>query len=343
MGQPDAYQWGLMSCYPCVCWCHSFAGLLDAVLAHHDCSLMLTTYEALRLQRELLLPVRWGVAVLDEGHKIRNPDAEVCLLVLLLWLCRCTHDTFNERVQAAPAAIVTGPTDALSVTGCCDVVRLHKYIYIQTRHSTSKHTDGPAQMKQLLGATGRPDCTPCLAFNDRAAHVTPPHTLTWSVGFVSLVDAYNTPCLHHAQLCTPCHQVTLASKQLQTVHRIIMSGSPIQNRLSELWSLFDFIFPGEHCLQHGTRPTQPCRAGHDQFCGSGVYVRFLLDGLSAELSWSCVLWTRCLCAGLYGWSVAGYCLLTHTNTHSTGMIAAGGPGGSERGTGLPVCVCVLCV
>jgi DNA excision repair protein ERCC-6 len=39
--------------------------------------------------------------------------------------------------------------------------------------------------------------------------------------------------------------VTLASKQLQTVHRIIMSGSPIQNRLSELWSLFDFIFPGE--------------------------------------------------------------------------------------------------
>jgi DNA excision repair protein ERCC-6 len=43
-------------------------------------------------------------------------------------------------------------------------------------------------------------------------------------------------------------QVTLASKQLQTVHRIIMSGSPIQNRLSELWSLFDFIFPGVHAL-----------------------------------------------------------------------------------------------
>lgn len=53
------------------------AGLLDAALSHDDCSLVLTTYEALRLQRELLLPVRWGVAVLDEGHKIRNPDAEV--------------------------------------------------------------------------------------------------------------------------------------------------------------------------------------------------------------------------------------------------------------------------
>ena len=40
-------------------------------------------------------------------------------------------------------------------------------------------------------------------------------------------------------------QVTLAAKQLQTVHRIIMSGSPIQNRLAELWSLFDYVFPGK--------------------------------------------------------------------------------------------------
>lgn len=60
--------------YMCVC-CH--VGLLDAALSHADCSLVLTTYEQLRLQRDLLLPVRWGVAVLDEGHKIRNPDAEV--------------------------------------------------------------------------------------------------------------------------------------------------------------------------------------------------------------------------------------------------------------------------
>lgn len=29
------------------------------------------------------------------------------------------------------------------------------------------------------------------------------------------------------------------------MHRIIMTGSPIQNRLSELWSLFDFAFPGK--------------------------------------------------------------------------------------------------
>lgn len=56
------------------------AGILAAALEAGDCSVLLTTYEQLRLNRELLLPVRWGVAVLDEGHKIRNPDAEVTSL-----------------------------------------------------------------------------------------------------------------------------------------------------------------------------------------------------------------------------------------------------------------------
>ncbi|VAH57067.1 unnamed protein product [Triticum turgidum subsp. durum] len=77
--------------------------------------LLLTTYEQLRIIREKLLDVEWGYAVLDEGHRIRNPNAEV----------------------------------------------------------------------------------------------------------------------------------TLVCKQLQTVHRIIMTGAPIQNKLSELWSLFDFVFPGK--------------------------------------------------------------------------------------------------
>ncbi|CCG84055.1 protein of unknown function [Taphrina deformans PYCC 5710] len=42
----------------------------------------------------------------------------------------------------------------------------------------------------------------------------------------------------------PDAEVSLAAKQLRTVHRIILSGTPIQNNLTELWSLFDFVFPG---------------------------------------------------------------------------------------------------
>ena len=43
----------------------------------------------------------------------------------------------------------------------------------------------------------------------------------------------------------PNAKITLVYKQLQTMHRITMTGVPIQNKLTELWSLFDFVFPGK--------------------------------------------------------------------------------------------------
>lgn len=43
----------------------------------------------------------------------------------------------------------------------------------------------------------------------------------------------------------PDAQVTLACKRFRTPHRIILSGSPVQNNLKELWSIFDFIYPGK--------------------------------------------------------------------------------------------------
>eukprot|EP00794_Sanderia_malayensis_P008716 gene8716-9647_t len=43
----------------------------------------------------------------------------------------------------------------------------------------------------------------------------------------------------------PDAEITLASKQFTTPHRLILSGSPLQNNLKELWSLFDFIYPGK--------------------------------------------------------------------------------------------------
>ena len=42
----------------------------------------------------------------------------------------------------------------------------------------------------------------------------------------------------------PGAQQTRAVKRLKARNRIIMTGTPIENRLSDLWSLFDFINPG---------------------------------------------------------------------------------------------------
>mmetsp|Transcript_21884 Transcript_21884/g.44963 ORF Transcript_21884/g.44963 Transcript_21884/m.44963 type:complete len:771 (-) Transcript_21884:124-2436(-) len=61
----------------------------------------------------------------------------------------------------------------------------------------------------------------------------------------------------------PDADVTLACKRLRTPHRLLLSGTPIQNDLRELWSLFDFVFPG----RLGTLPafenefSQPIKRG----------------------------------------------------------------------------------
>lgn len=42
----------------------------------------------------------------------------------------------------------------------------------------------------------------------------------------------------------PDSDISLTCKQIKTYNRIILSGTPIQNNLKELWLLFDFVFPG---------------------------------------------------------------------------------------------------
>lgn len=75
-----------------------------------------------------------------------------------------------------------------------------------------------------------------------------------------LVTSYSTYNIEHKKLLNmnwhyvildeghkirnPNAKVTLTLKELRTPHRIILSGSPLQNNLKELWSLIDFIYPG---------------------------------------------------------------------------------------------------
>ena len=61
----------------------------------------------------------------------------------------------------------------------------------------------------------------------------------------------------------PDADITMVCKRLRTLHRLALSGTPIQNDLRELWSIFDFVFPG----RLGTLPTfeqefsEPIRRG----------------------------------------------------------------------------------
>ena len=52
-------------------------------------------------------------------------------------------------------------------------------------------------------------------------------------------------CLDEGQkIRNPETDIAAVCKLLPSYHRIILSGTPIQNSLRELWSLFDFIYPG---------------------------------------------------------------------------------------------------
>ncbi len=44
----------------------------------------------------------------------------------------------------------------------------------------------------------------------------------------------------------PASKVSQAAKRagLAAQHRLLLSGTPVQNNVAELWSLFDFLMPG---------------------------------------------------------------------------------------------------
>lgn len=61
-----------------------------------------------------------------------------------------------------------------------------------------------------------------------------------------------------------------AIKQLIASHRLILSGTPIQNNVLELWSLFDFLMPGFLGTekQFTARYSRPILASRDPKCSS---------------------------------------------------------------------------
>ena len=59
----------------------------------------MTSYEQMRIQKNVLLGVKWGYAILDEGHKIRNPDADVTLVAKQLQTVNTI--SHSQRVRAS--------------------------------------------------------------------------------------------------------------------------------------------------------------------------------------------------------------------------------------------------
>jgi len=64
-----------------VLWCECVilqTALVNSVV--HSRGVLITAYSTVLIHQDLLLSKDWHYIVLDEGHKIRNPDAQITLV-----------------------------------------------------------------------------------------------------------------------------------------------------------------------------------------------------------------------------------------------------------------------
>ncbi|SDM83671.1 Superfamily II DNA or RNA helicase, SNF2 family [Paenibacillus sp. yr247] len=78
---------------------------------------------------------------------------------------------------------------------------------------------------------------------------------------------WSSLCLDEAQnIKNPQNKQSAAVRSLKARHRIALTGTPIENRLSELWSIYDFLNPGYLGNQRGFqhRFATPIEKHHDE-------------------------------------------------------------------------------
>jgi len=74
--------------------------------------------------------------------------------------------------------------------------------------------------------------------------VTTYETLARDIEFVSRVPFYYVVLDEATKIKNPDAQRTQAIKSINAMHRLALSGTPVENRLTELWSIFDFLIKG---------------------------------------------------------------------------------------------------
>jgi len=92
------------------------------------------------------------------------------------------------------------------------------------------------------------------AFNDADLVLTTYGTLRRDITWLSEIE-FDYAILDEAQaIKSASSQASKAARLLRAQHRLALSGTPIENHLGELWSLFEFLNPGMFGKRKGTLP-----------------------------------------------------------------------------------------
>uniref|UniRef100_A0A7E4VM44 DNA repair and recombination protein RAD54-like n=1 Tax=Panagrellus redivivus TaxID=6233 RepID=A0A7E4VM44_PANRE len=101
-------------------------------------------------------------------------------------------------------------------------------------HSSGSHSGRKSQLMEKMSIRRRNGSVLITSYETFAIELDLFNRVDW---FYAILDEGH-------KIRNPNARTTLAVKELRTPHRLILSGSPMQNNLKELWSLIDFVYPG---------------------------------------------------------------------------------------------------
>ena len=113
--------------------------ILDRVT--RDGHVLVTTYSGLQTYAELLIPTDWGYAVLDEGHKIRNPNTAITIY--------CKELRTHNRVILSGTPMQNNLTELWSLFDFIFPMRLGTLVSFRTQFETPIKMGGYANASNL--------------------------------------------------------------------------------------------------------------------------------------------------------------------------------------------------
>jgi len=164
---------------------------------------------------------RWGLgACLADDMGLGKT---IQLLALLLH----TRNGGDGDGAAAKPTLVVCPTSVVS-NWAHEAARFAPDLRVMVHHGPDRHRDG-----SFRSAAGKHDLVvTSYALVRREAKLFT--SVTWDC--VALDEAQNIKSVSA--------QVSQTARKLTATHRIALTGTPVENRLSELWSIMDFLNPG---------------------------------------------------------------------------------------------------
>jgi TATA-binding protein-associated factor len=152
-------------------------------------------------------------------------------------ICIMTSDHYLNRQKFRIPSLVICPN---SVTGHWKH-EIEKY----THPDTASVVDGYFPMRPLLymgSSVVRNQLRK--SFSTYDVIVTSYETVRSDIDYLASIH-FNYCVLDEGHIIkNPTTKITLAVKSLRSNHRLILSGTPVNNNVLELWSLFDFLMPG---------------------------------------------------------------------------------------------------